>query len=505
MKTHISRGKSFASKAAAVGLCAVMVTGLSGIGAFAGEAEETAAADDPYRLVDIYCSQTAKDALGDDQLQELVDLIVTSIEPQAVNLLIESFPCFEEAAENDALGREIGLYIYYGAGDQDGIQEHENVSPGAYAYVLGSDALKENEGIYEYLICMDAESLSEADDMNQAVLDMDGQTRIQVDTTFCHELFHAFMDDYNRVGMSGYTDFDAYMFAPDEVITVEEGDRLIEEVLFPNWFIEGLAGCVGNIYPADLSYFQEYRYDFDTQQYLDTCTKDQLCTMYANMGYIEGTGNDRYDMEAASEDNTDGHVNGAMYVSGYMACLYLADLAYQDMYGSGAVTFGQNGEMESISSEKLRDGLSEILSRLHRGDTLDEVINEISGGAYQSTDEFTKLFIKGTYNEETQNYDGDPGSLEFCVGYLNYMSRQDAMDSETHPAGSLLMDDFASTAPTPIEKNVPAESDFYRIVEQNTMTISTVSGERIHDGGTSYSGRDDFETVAEMFRASENS
>ena len=369
MKKVFGREKCFASKLAAGALCAVMLTGLSGASVFALEAEDAAVTDDPYRLVDIYCSQSAKDALGDDQLQTLVDLIVTSIEPQAVNLLVESFPCFADAAANDELGREIGLYIYYETGDQDGIEEHEDVAPGAYAYVLGSDDLEKGESVFKYLICIDAETLSTVDDMNNVLLDMDG------------------------------------------------------------------------------------------------------------------------------------HVNGSTYVSGYIACLYLADLAYQETEGSGAVTFDQNGDIESVSSEKLREGLSEILFRLHQGDTLDEVISEISGGAYENTEDFTKRFIKGTYNEETQDYDGDPDSLSFCVGYLNYMNRLDAMDPETHPVGSVLMDDFGSTQPTPLEKDTPAVSDFYRIVEDNTMTTSTVSSEDTKDGGTSYSGRDSFETVVEMFKA----
>ncbi len=506
MRNNVGTAKCFAAKLTAAVLCIGMLQGFSGVSVFAAEPEDTAIEDEPGRLVDIYCSQTAKDALGNEQLQDLVDLIVASIEPQAVNLLVESFPCFEEAAANDELGREIGLYIYYGTGDQDGIEEHENVAPGVYAYVLGSPEYEkdENESIYKYMICMDAESLNMSSDMDNALLELDGQTRIQLDTTFCHELFHAFMDDYNRVGMSGYTDFESYLFSPEELITVEEGDKLIEEVMFPSWFQEGLAGCVGNIYPADLQLFREYHYDIDAQQYLDTCTNGQLCRMYANMGYLEGTGEDRYNLEAASEDNSDGHVNGATYVSGYMACLYLADLACRDLDGTGAVTLDQNGDIESISSEKLREGLSEILSRLHEGDTLDEVIRKISGGAYENTDDFTERFIKGTYNEETQDYNGDLESLAFCVGYLNYMNRLDAMDPETHPAGSVLMDEFGSTQPTPLEKDTVVTSDFYRIVEENTMTESTVSNEKTQDGGTSYSGRDSFETVVKRFKEEEH-
>ena len=81
------------------------------------------------------------------------------------------------------------------------------------------------------------------------------------------------------------------------------------------------------------------------------------------------------------------------------------------------------------------------------------------------------------------------------------MNRLDAMDPETHPAGSLLMDDFGSTQTTPLEKDKVASSDFYRIIEQNTLTTSTVSNEDVKDGGTSYSAKDSFDTVVEMYKA----
>ena len=503
MKRRLHARKHFAAKLIAIALCICMLPESIRVYAFNGEAEDAAVADDPYRLVDIYCSRSAKEALGDEQLQTLVNLIVTSIEPQAVNLLIERFPCFKDAAANDEIGREIGMYIYFGTGDQDGVAEHEDVASDAYAYVSGGLEYEDEGSVYKYMICVDAESLSTVEDnsVSYASLELDGQTRAKIDTIFCHELFHAFMDDYNRVGMSGYTDYDSYLYSTEEELTDEEGAALVEATRFPNWFIEGLAGCVGHIYPADLDLFRNYHYDPDSQQYLDTCTNDQLCRMYAHTGYMEGTGEDRYDLEAAAEDNEDGTVTGAIYVSGYLACLYLADLVCRESEGVSAMTFDQNGQVASVSSEKLREGLSEILYRLHQGDTLDEVISEISGGVYKNTKDFTERFIKGTWDEKLQDCSGDAESLAFCVGYLNYMNRLDAMDPETHPAGSLLMDDFGSTQPTPLEKNAVAASDFYRIVEENTMSTSTVPNENVQDGGTSYSGRDSFETVVELFKA----
>ena len=488
------RRNIFTSKLTAAALCVGMLFG--SVPAHSVYAAEAAESDD---LVDIYCSQSAIDALGEEQLRTLLDLIVTSIEPQAVNLLTEKFDCFGEAAKKDELGREIGLYIYYETGDQDGYAEHEDAAPGSYAYVSGYMEYQEEGCEFKYLICIDASTISEPDGKGQAVLTIDDRTRVQLDTTFCHELFHAFMDDYNRAGMSGYTDPDSY-FA-DQELDLEESEQLYEETLFPYWFMEGMAGCVGNIYPADLALFTEYSYDLEAQEYLDYCTDEQLCTFYANQGYWEETGEDRYDLEAAGEDNGDGHVNGATYTSGYMACLYLADLAYQKDKKECAVVFDENGGIESVSSEKLRDGLSSLLTRLHRGDTLDKVIKDVSGGRYKDTADFTKRFIKGNYNEKTQTYDGDPESLDFCVGFLNYMYEIDGMDPETHPAGSVLLDDFVSTETTPLKKDRKAESEFYRFSEQNTYTVSTVSNEEcLKDGGTSYTAKDSFDKVVEQYQ-----
>ncbi|MBQ6320450.1 MAG: hypothetical protein IJI23_11790, partial [Lachnospiraceae bacterium] len=121
--------------------------------------------EDFYPLVDVHCSQTAIDALGYDELAELIAYITTSVEPQAVNMLANSFPCFSEAARQDGLGKNMSLYIYYENGDKDGIEEHEYVAPGTIAYVNGGFSGEGDGGEnYEYMICIDAQTLCEFDD-----------------------------------------------------------------------------------------------------------------------------------------------------------------------------------------------------------------------------------------------------------------------------------------------------------------------------------------------------
>jgi len=48
---------------------------------------------------------------------------------------------------------------------------------------------------------------------------------------------------------------------------------------------------------CDIDFFHEYRYDSYIQDYTDTCTNDQLTFIYANQGYMEGTGDERYDLD----------------------------------------------------------------------------------------------------------------------------------------------------------------------------------------------------------------
>ena len=91
-------------------------------------------------LVDIYCAQTARDALSDDDLMWLIDLIVNRLEPQAVNLLLDKFPAFRAAAEKGEIGTRIGLYIYYEKGDKDGDPVHDGLSDEALAYVIDGSA-----------------------------------------------------------------------------------------------------------------------------------------------------------------------------------------------------------------------------------------------------------------------------------------------------------------------------------------------------------------------------
>ena len=100
-----------------------------------GDATEGIAETAQPTLVDIYCAQTARDALSDEDLAWLIDLVINRLEPQAVNLLIDRFPAFRAAADKGEIGTQIGLYIYYNKGDADGDPAHVIDAEGTLAYV----------------------------------------------------------------------------------------------------------------------------------------------------------------------------------------------------------------------------------------------------------------------------------------------------------------------------------------------------------------------------------
>lgn len=181
-----------------------------------GSGEEVGASNQTAALswIDIYCAETARNVFTDSDLEYIINLVKNTLEPQAVELLIDRFPAFKEAAEENQIGKEISMYIYYKKGDEDGIDEHES-APNALAYVSGDTIERDDEVKYCYLIGIDLDDLTQKDAQGNPVVDATTgkykilRSGVKVETfnnTIVHELFHAFMDDYNRTGMAGVTD-----------------------------------------------------------------------------------------------------------------------------------------------------------------------------------------------------------------------------------------------------------------------------------------------------------
>ena len=471
----------------------------SGWNQSSSEASEAPSGSYVRSLVDIYCSQTARDAFSDEDLEFILDLILNKLEPQAVELLLDSFPAFRAAADQGQIGREIGLYVYYKAGDKDGIAEHEAAPPDALAYV-GYNTVIDGDNIkYCYMMAVDLSSLAQLDDddnpvMNPAtgkfVLVREGEAMTTLENTIVHELLHAIMDDYNRTGMLGATDI-------RNAVTDEEGDfptkeleDLYNTIHYPRWFIEGTASSVENVYAFRYNMFKMLRAKEGSETtFNDIYDVDSLLYNYLNA--TSDKKNLYFDLEFSGgydENGNEVDSDQSRYVSGYLATLYLSELAAKK---GGESAIKEDETTVAISSERLRAGLNSILERMHNGETLDQVVNDLSPvdangkKLYSDTNDFEAKFIKGVGSETATgtNYSGDEASLQFTTTFLNYLvALEKTMGQDEKPNGSILMD-FATDLASPLDGTKDSYSDFLQIVESNEMVESTVPNEVALAGG----------------------
>ena len=166
-----------------------------------------------------------------------------------------------------------------------------------------------------------------------------------------------------------------------------------------------------------------------------------------------------FDLEKSYDPDV--NIEAPRYIAGYLAVLYLGELAAGRMgLGSALRTDPETGLM-SVDSATLRMGLNEILTSLHAGNTLNGVIREISEGRYADAADFERRFLKGDGTR-------DKPSLSFVVSFRNYM------------------------------RDLEAEADFYKIDRSSEYVQSTADYWR--GGGTSHSGNPDYNPAPQAYR-----
>ena len=456
--------------------------------------EEPAPEEDPlpFDLIPVHCAKTAQNALEPEELAGLVDMIRYKIQPQAVNILLDRFPAFREAYDEGLVGQDLGLYIYAFKADKDGMSSHKGIGETWAAFAGHSHVRQPDDSLeYAYMMGVNARYFFEVDERNYYVKDKEtgkytltqDEEKIQkMETTIIHEMLHLFMDDYNRVGMAGMTDPEMWR-DPDRQ---DVKQSLYEETRFPTWFKEGLASAVQNNYQYRKHSFDRFRYIGDGE-FDDFYTPENVLNAYqmTEFQWYPGarTFESHFDLETADDKKVD-HTVDAKYVSGYLACLYLAELA-ANQKGESSVTQDETGSF-IMKSAPLLEGINTILERLHNGETLDEVIEDISGGRFTDTSAFERNFIKG-----------DDDSLDFCVVFLNYMQElSEESDREYLPNGSILLD-FDLDYVSPLDRNVQGAQNAYVFADSNDYVPSTVEMLRAYtNGGTSRRGlyrEEDFE------------
>ncbi len=378
-----------------------------------GEGEQEKEID----VVAVHCSEDAVNALGEDFLKWLVNTVKNTVEPQAVNLLVDSFPAFQTAVAQNELGKEIGLFVYYNTADT------------ALAYTEADM----NGRAMEYRIAVNSSSFSDVYyDSETGEYSLGEASRALLDNTVTHEMMHTFMYDYTRQGMMGVDDLGNY--SPDEY--------------YPDWFVEGVASMVESNYQYRQDNFKTLGYDNGSNSY----TVEKLKDSYSPGDFVTG-------ILAGGTTGT--------YVSGYLASMYLSNLAA--LFTDNVVVTD-----DGYSSEALRSGLDYILSELHIGNTLDSIIASISvkDGVplYQSLDEYQSDFLA----------DDDEDSLNFCVGLLNYFNRLCTDEYTTN--GSVLYDfDRVYHSPLNDEETEPVA---YTVADTMDRVPSTVNASPLMVSGS---------------------
>lgn len=365
-----------------------------------------------------YCSKSAIDHLGYDNMAMIYNLISDDILPQVVSQLTTAFPTFIETDGGKAIGERIGLVIYTSEFPDSVASSRESL-----AYVSGFPIGTEK---YICMLGVNVLTLFEKDPKTGTYTFKESE-RANLENTVIHEMMHAFMNDYVRAGN-----------------TTDKTNN------YPGWFCEGIASTVENVYTFRYDQYSKiYGYSIENGKSAEVST-DDLLKFYKEYSEVYPVGDGPTHVPDIGTSDDDGNRISA-YTMGYLATLYLSYLAQAD----------NPTDYSSFSAGEFRNGLNKIFSLLHSGHTLDEVISSISGGMYKNTDDFTAKFVKG------ENGDGTNGkgesvtaevSLGFCVSYLNYLGKVTTQlqktDSNATANGSILLP-LDTAEKSPIKAQAP--------------------------------------------------
>ena len=403
--------------------------------------EEDDTKEEYSRIVNVHCNSQAKEALSNEALEFLANLVVNTLQPKAVNLLIKKFPAFETAAQNKEIGDWVTVVISYDEGSS------------TYGYATPGRTVNNDypEHRFVYSLTVNAVPLIERTEDGNLVIteDVNSESLTNLANTVVHELFHIVSFDYNRPGLTGW-------LCDGNLETLKEYTSGVE---YPSWFVEGTAATVENNWQFRQSSLEVLRTPF-REEARSEFSKDVLLYRYTNGRFIaDDDGNIKcdYNFDIQYSDGEVPFFDGektvmlpcstvdSRYVSGYLACMYLYELAASKETSIGSSKSTVDGKTV-FSSKKLRLGMNSILKRMHEGETLDQVINDISDGHYGSTKNFEQLFIKG----EGEQKGGDEPSLNFVCDFMNYMNDIDktkGSERNDYANGSVLFDfetDFRS-------------------------------------------------------------
>lgn len=263
--------------------------------------------------------------------EKMENILKTEIVPQAVSRIREIFSPAFDYLKDASIGS--GLYL----------QSNPSSSALAAFSIATNSSYPDKIG---YSLIVNLASLQF--DSNG---ELTAESRTELESTITHELIHGFMDEALTVGMMGRES--AY-----------EAKDINKK--FPLWFIEGMAQMGSGGYA-------------NYNDYVNGMLNIQTNT---NNSKIAETISKTFALSYSLKENPGTYgeqviKNAASYGTGYLACMYLGQLA--------------SGESQ-ISAGSLKKGLGNILAKLISGKSLDAVINDISKGKYTNTSDFQNKF-----------------------------------------------------------------------------------------------------------------
>lgn len=250
----------------------------------------------------------------------LADVLDREIVPQAVKALLHTYPGAFGYLNDCSIG--IGLAI------------ENNANSSALASVTFGTAngrYEDGKVTYDlkYKLTVNVAYLSLNDDGT-----LTGSSRQDLEGTIIHEMTHALMDETLTKGM--FSGSNGY----------------------PLWFIEGMAQTAVGGY-AD---FNDW--------------------VNGGLGIRQNTSVSQISNIVKASANKLGASSGAAsYGTGYLACMYLGQLAS-----------GKGLSSEAITPQNISTGLDKILKKLGEGNSLNDVIKDVTGGKYAGISDFESKF-----------------------------------------------------------------------------------------------------------------
>ena len=382
-----------------------------------------------------------------ESLLAFTHTLVDNIIPQTILVLRENFPAFANAPD-EAFSKDLGFEIWTG---QDAMGEASNSYEQTNDFRIRMRVYPES-----FMPSMDEKGAYLFD------LKKDSRNLNEFKATMIHEMMHVFMYDYNRNGMDFFrkipkTDDQLYPVPGFGDVTKNQLSDLRKTLLYPDWFAEGIATLFGDGFWSYYGMYSDLADPDDDSSY-------SAAGLYA---YIEEEG---ISLDGTSSDYITAFYND--YLFGSLAVMYMGEMDARKTSGESAVRSDENGE-KIVDTISIRNGLSDILERMHNGETMDSIFADISDGRYKDTREFyEKCFESEGPNEEV---------LTFIADVLNYVNS--LKDENGGPVPASILRPFTENIFDLIDEPQSANTDIYVIPDTMGFTKSTVPEEIISNTG----------------------